>query len=276
MIRTLTLEWLKLKNYRVFWILLGMYLLALVVIAAGGGLFLDWLKSEGAEFNGIDPTILPIYDFPDIWQNLTYLASFGIILLTFIVIISVTNDLNYNTLRQNIIDGISKREYLMSKMMLIISLAAISTGLLFLLGIVFGSLFSHVWEAKYIFAELEFVAAYFYQIVLFCTMAFLLSLLIKKPGFVIVSLFLYSLMFEPIAVAIIENAPFSRDTWVVDAVQFLPIKSMNNLIALPFKRYFFYEVHDYISIKALFISLVWFAIYISSIIFILKKRDLKG
>lgn len=276
MIRPLTLEWLKLKNYRMFWILLGMYLLALIVIAAGGGLFLEWLKHEGADFNGIDPTILPIYDFPDIWQNLTYLASFGIILLTFIVIISVTNDINYNTLRQNIIDGISKREYLMSKMMLILSLAALSTMLLFVLGIIHGTLFSHVWGSRFIFDELEFVAVYFYQIVLFCTMAFLLSLILKKSGFVIVGLMLYALMFEPIATTILENAPFSRDTWAADIVQFFPIKSMNNLIKVPFGRYIFKEIHDNVSVRALAISLGWFVVYLSGIVFILKKRDLKG
>ncbi|HDO27491.1 MAG TPA: hypothetical protein ENH02_05180, partial [Bacteroidetes bacterium] len=68
MIRALKLEWLKVRNYRVFWILTGMYLLALLVITSGGVFFLEWLKSEGADFRGIDPTIVPIYDFPDIWQ----------------------------------------------------------------------------------------------------------------------------------------------------------------------------------------------------------------
>ncbi len=275
MIRTLTLEWLKLRNYKIFWILLGVYLLALIVIAAGGGLFLKWLKAEGAEFRGIDPTIFPIYDFPDIWQNMTYLASFGIILLTFIVIISVTNDISYNTLRQNIIDGISKREYLISKIMLILSLAIVSTSVLFILVIIHGALFSHVWESKFIFDELEFVAVYFYQIILFCTMAFFLSLIVKKSGFVIVALFLYTLMFEPIATTILENAPFSRDTWAASIVHYFPVKSMNNLIRPPFGRYIFHEIQDFVSIKAFIISLGWLLIYLSGIVFILKKRDLK-
>ncbi|MEA3443560.1 MAG: hypothetical protein U9R19_02415, partial [Bacteroidota bacterium] len=223
-----------------------------------------------------DPTIIPIYDFPDIWQNITYLASFGIILLVFILIISVSNDVTYNTMRQNIIDGISKSEFIKSKMMLILSLAALSTVLLFVLGIIHGAIYSHVWGSRFIFDELEFVAIYFYQIVLFCTMAFLLSLIIKKSGFVIVALFLYSLMFEPIVVAIFENAPFFKDGWMPAIVQFFPVKSMNNLIEVPFGRYIFMEISDNISIKAFIITFGWFAIYLSGIIFILKKRDLKG
>ena len=276
MIRTLKLEWLKLRNYRIFWILLTMYILALIVIAAGGGLFLEWLKKEGVDFDGIDPTILPIYDFPDIWQNITYLASFGIILLAFIVIISVNNDITYNTLRQNIIDGISKYEYIVSKMMLILSLSLLSTLVLFLLGIIHGALFSHVWGIGVIFDELEFVLVYFYQIIVFCTMAFFLSLIIKKSGFVIVALFLYSLMFEPIIAAIFENAPVFRDGIMPVIVQYFPVKSMNNLIDVPFGRYIFKEINDNVSIKVLLISFGWFVIYLSGIVFILKKRDLKG
>jgi ABC-2 type transport system permease protein len=53
---------------------------------------MQYLKNQGAEFNGIDPTILPLYDFPDVWQNMTYVATFFKIILAFIVIISVTNE----------------------------------------------------------------------------------------------------------------------------------------------------------------------------------------
>ncbi|MEJ2594307.1 MAG: hypothetical protein P8100_04105 [bacterium] len=95
MIRALKLEWLKVRNYRVFWILTAMYTFAVVIIASIGVFFLEWLKNLGAEFDGIDPTIIPIYDFPDIWQNTTYLASFAKVLLAFIVIISINNDITY-------------------------------------------------------------------------------------------------------------------------------------------------------------------------------------
>jgi hypothetical protein len=131
MIRSLKLEWLKVKHYRVFWVLMIMYLVALLIIASAGGLFLEWLKRMGADFQGIDPTMLPIFDFPDVWQNIAYLGSYVKIFAAFIVIISVNNDLTYNTLRQNVIDGISKKEYIMSKMSMIISMALVSTLFLF-------------------------------------------------------------------------------------------------------------------------------------------------
>lgn len=275
MIRALKLEWLKIRNYRVFWILTVMYLLALVIIASGGMLLLEWLKSEGADFRGINPTIVPIYDFPDIWQNTTYLATFVKVLLAFIVIISVNNDVTYNTLRQNIIDGISKKEYIYSKLLFIVTMAAISTLFLFVLGILNGSIYSHVWGLEYIFDEMEFLAVFFYEVIIYCTLAFLLSLIIKKAGFIIVVLFLYTLMFEPIATSIMINAPFFQDGIAPEIAQFFPIKSLNNLISVPFGRYVFMEIEDNVSIKALIIASGWFVFYLSSIFYILNKQDLK-
>lgn len=275
MIRALKLEWLKIRNYRTFWILVGMYSLALIIICFGGTFFLEYLKSQGADFNGIDPTILPIYDFPDIWQNITYLATFLKVLLAFIVIISVNNDQSYNTLRQNIIDGISKKEYLLGKLLLIASLAFISTFFLFLSGLINGALYSHVWGPSFILDELEFVFAYWYDIVVFCTLAMLLSLIIKKAGFVIIALTLYTLMFEPIVGLIMTEAPFMKNGIWPHLAPFLPIHALNDLIPVPFPKYIFREVEDNIPPSALTITTTWLAIYLVSINFILTRRDLK-
>jgi len=275
MIRAFKLEWLKIRNYKVFWILLGMYLLALVVISSFGVFFLEWLKAKGADFEGIDPTILPIYDFPDIWQNTTYLASFIKVLLGFIVIISINNDQSYLTMRQNVIDGISKREFLLSKLSLILFLGFVSTTFLFAAGLINGSIYSHVQGTTYIFDELEFLAAYFYDIVVFCTLAFLLTILIKKTGFVIIALTLYSLMFEPILGLFLEYQPQIQDTYWPKLLPYLPIKSLNNLIPVPFPRYFFQEIVDDVPMSAVAISTGWLSFYLGSIYFLLSRRDLK-
>lgn len=275
MIRAFKLEWLKLKHYTFFWILLGMYLLALVIICSLGVFFLEWLKRQGADFDGIDPTLLPIYDFPDIWQNTTYLASFVKVILAFIVIISATNDISYLTIRQNIIDGISKREFLLSKLSLIIFLAVFSTFFLFVIGFINGSIYSHVWGMSYIFDEMEFLLAYMFDIIVFCSFALILALIIKKAGFAIVFIFLYGIIFEPILTFIMTDAPWSRDTIWADIATFFPVKSMNGLIPVPYPKYIFREIEDNIPMKAILTSTAWLAIFQFSIYRYLVKRDLK-
>jgi ABC-2 type transport system permease protein len=274
MIRAFTLEWLKLKNYRVFWILFGLYLLAQLVITNGGIFILEWLKSQGADFEGIDPTILPIYDFPDIWQNSTWLGSFVKVLIAFIVIISVNNDLTYNTLRQNIIDGISKKEFLLSKFSIIIFISGVCTLVLFLSGLTAGLIYSHVTDLKYIFSELEFILAYFVQLVVFSMFAFAIALVIKKAGFAIVFVCLYTLFFEPITTAIMEYSPLN--VYTLDYVKFFPVYSINNLIDVPFPKYLFQEINDDVLWYEWLISISWGLIFTLFITYILNKKDLKA
>ncbi|MEQ9467110.1 MAG: ABC transporter permease [Ekhidna sp.] len=279
MIRAFKLEWLKLKHYRVFWILFGLYLLAQLIITNGGVFFLEWLKSKDVDFDGIDPTIVPIYDFPDIWQNSVWLASFVKVLISFIVIVSVNNELSYNTLRQNIIDGVSKREFLLSKLSLILFLAGVCTLVLFSSGMIAGLIYSHVTDLKYIFDEMEFLLAYFIQLVVFSLFAFSLAMVIKKAGFAIVFTMLYSLVFEPIITSILEFAPFAKG-YTAGIVKFFPIYSMEKLSGKiyesPFARYFFQEIKDYVLWYEWLIAIGWGAFFMLFITWILNKKDLKG
>jgi hypothetical protein len=153
-------------------------------------------------------------------------------------------------------------------------MAALSALILFVLGFINGSIYSHVFGIEYIFDEMEFLLVFFYEVIIYCTLAFLLSLIIKKAGFVIVALALYTFMFEPIGTTIMQHAPYFEDTVVRDIAQFFPIEALNNLITVPFGRYVFLEIDDNVSIKALLIATGWFVFYLSSIFYILKKRDL--
>ena len=273
MIRLFEIEWLKLKNYRIFWILVGMYFLGLIVILSSGMFLMQFMKNQGAEFNGIDPTIIPLYDFPDVWQNLTYVATFFKIILAFIVIISVTNEIGYRTLRQNIIDGLSKWEFLKSKIVLILGLSACATIFLFFEGLITGLIYSTVRYPELIFSEFEFLATYFLEVVTFLSLALLLGILLKKAGFAIVLIFMYTLIFEPFLTLNFEHNPWVKDymSW---SVPYFPIKALNNLIRVPFQRYIFMEIQDYVAIKDLAIVLFWLIIYQLSIFKLLQRRDL--
>ncbi len=178
-------------------------------------------------------------------------------------------------MRQNIIDGISKKEFILSKFSLIIFLAGVCTMVMFISGLITGFIYSSVTDLKYIFDELEYLLAYCYQLVVFSTMAFLIALMIKKAGFVIVFLFLYSSFIEPIVTAILQYADFAKDH-VAGLVKFFPVYSINNLVDVPFPKYIFMEIQDNILWHEWLIASAWLAIFLSLIVFILNKRDLKA
>lgn len=275
MIKSLKLEWLKVKYHPLIWVLFGMYLLALIILCFGGTFFLEWLKSEGEDFHGLDPTLLPIYDFPDIWQNSTSLASILRIFPAFIVIISVTNDISTQTLRQNIIDGISKTQFLTSKLALIISLSLLSAAIIGIAVMLNGRLYGHPGSQGLVAEGLPFLLAYAYDGITYGAFAFLLALTIKKPGFLIMALALYTLMFEPILAAFLRNHPDFRYTAWAGLPDYFPIGSINGLVPLPFSRYLFREITDFVPLKQLIITTIWLISYLSGIIFLLTRRDLK-
>ncbi len=272
MIRLLQIEWIKLKNYRPFWVLIGMYGLGMVVVCGGGRLFLQYLKSQGADFNGIDPTIIPLYDFPDIWQNLAFLATMFKVIPGFIVVITVANEARFRTLRQNVIDGLSKGEFLFSKLLFILALSIASTLLLFVLGLLLGQFFSHPDGLPYRFRSLDFLFAHFLAVLTYLNFALLLTLILPKAGLIIVGLFMYTYIFEPILSVILWNYPHFSN-WVREVPGYLPVTSQNNLIHFPFSRYVFYEIQDFVSVKETVIVTSWLLFNMSMSYGVLRWKD---
>ena len=142
MIELLSIDLKKLTKNRSFTILLSLYFFSLGVTAASGMEFLKWLKRKGVEFDEWDPTMIPIYHFPDIWHNLTYYALNFRFILALVVIISVANEFQFRTIRQNIIDGFSRWDFIKSKVATIVLLSLASTLFVFLIGLVTGLVYS--------------------------------------------------------------------------------------------------------------------------------------
>ena len=69
---------------------------------------------------------LGIFSFPGIWHNVTYVAGFFKFFLAILVAILVSGEYEYRTIRQNIIDGMSRLEFFKSKIitLFLISLTA--------------------------------------------------------------------------------------------------------------------------------------------------------
>jgi ABC-2 type transport system permease protein len=266
--RLLSIEWLKLKHYRPFWILTGLYFLVLTLVCSSVTLLFEYMQSQGADFNGISPVMIPFYDFADIWHNLTYLASFFKIFLGFIVVISICNEWSFRTIRQNIIDGMNKWEFLTSKLLIILALALFNAIYLIVLGLLLGSIYSPVTGPDVMFQNFEFVFAYFLDLFAFLVFSLFVGMLIKKTGFSIVLLALYSLFLEPIAYAILVNTYDG-----IAFYEFLPIRSFNKLIEIPYGKYLFREIKDYLVWHEVLIVVGYTALFFFGSFRMLKARD---
>jgi ABC-type transport system involved in multi-copper enzyme maturation permease subunit len=264
--RLFFIEWYKLKNHSPFWIFAGLHILILLLIFLSAKFFLDFLASKGEMINkAVDPAMVPVFVFPDIWHNMTYIAGFLKIIPAIYVIISVCNEISYGTMRQNIMNGLSRGEFMKSKFFLILILSLSVTLFLLVAGLTLGFIYTREIVMHYIIKYSGFLAAYFLQVTVYQLIAFLLALLIKRTGLTMGLLIIYTYIVEPIIVFRIKSG------WIKGL---FPLKAINNLIRFPFGRYMFRETQDYVAIQDLSIVLAYAVLFIFLIYLVLRKRDL--
>jgi len=267
MLHLLQIDLKKLTSYRTFWVVCGLYFFTLGTTTASGMEFLKWLVSMGASFGAeINITRIPFYHFPDVWQNITFVSGFFKAILSFMVVISITNEFSYRTVRQNVIDGLSRSQFLISKVLTNALLSAMSTIMVFVIALITGMIYSPSIIVGDVLTDLEFFLAYFLEVFAFLSFALLLGIIIQRSGLTIVILVL-SRMIEAIIMANIDD-------YVPWMIPFLPMESISNLVPMPFPRYVFQEIQDYVSITSVLIAGAWTFIFNYLAYLKLKKSDI--
>jgi len=270
MIRLLKIELQKLWPNRAFRWMSTLYLIAMVIIAVGVMPFLNYLKSKIEDFDidGVDPTIIPFYEFPDIWQNLTSVVIYFKVLLAFSLIFSITNEFTYRTIRQNVIDGMSKFEFVWSKIILVGFLALASTVTLFVLGLITGLMYSSEISLALIFEDVYFLLAFFLQLFAFLIFTLFVSVLIKRA---IITMFLMIFWIWAVENGLYVWGQVKNHEWIE---YLLPVKSINAVIHNPFPKYVFMEIQDFVTFPEIALALGWGALFYWATTRLIVKRDL--
>lgn len=257
----------KLVNYRTFWVVGGLYFLTLGLGAASGMEFLKWLGRTFEDFGQeINIKRIPLYHFPDIWLNLIWTAGLLKVVLAVMVVISITNEYTYRTIRQNIIDGLSRSQFLYSKILTNLLFSGISVVMIFVIALVTGMIYSPVIDMEQMVTDMEFLPLYFLELFFFLSYALMLGILIQRAGLTII-LLLLSQAIEAIIAAKVDN-------YFPSLIQFFPMRSLWNLIEWPFPRYAFQEIRDYIDYGAVAVVVVWIFIFNFISYQKLKRSDL--
>ena len=183
MLRLLKIELLKLIPYRTFKILFVVYSLLMVLVLFAG----KNLGGGGEEGLTSDKVL----GFPNIWNYYTLYACYFNIILAILVIFVTCNEYTYRTLRQNVIDGLLRSETVTGKILLVILLSVISTVILFLSGIIAGSVYSTPETRSDMFGHSGFVFAYFVQSLGMMAMGLFFGTLFKRTGLAVIIFLLF-------------------------------------------------------------------------------------
>lgn len=277
MLRLLQIEFIKLWNSRASRILIISYFVLLTSIALIAAIKFD---IGPVQFHLADQGI---FNFPYIWHFNTYVTALFKLFLAIVIVSMISNEYSNKTIKQNLIDGLSKKEFILSKFLTVISLALISTVFVFVISMILGLIYSDFNELSIIFSDLEFLPAFFIKLVGFFSFCLFLGMLVKRSAFALGFLIIWVIL-EQLIFGLLGWQFVSWDTARI-IKGFFPLEAMANLIEEPFSRLksvqtvadqvgekfvLDYHVHWYEVITVL----IWTAIFIYLSYAILKKRDL--
>ena len=225
-----------------------------------------------------------IFNFPFIWHFNTYIAAILRFFLAIVIVSMMANEYSYGTLKQNLIDGMSKKELVLSKFLTVVAFALASTVFVFVMSLILGLCFSSYTEVSIIFSDLEYVLAFFVKLTGFFSLCLFLGILVKRSAFAIGFLLVLSIA-EGIANGILTFKIFPDSPIAGYITQFFPLEAMSNLIVEPFSRLSLVKTigsqigventKDYgVAFTTILIVLAWVCILNLLSYKILKKRDL--
>jgi ABC-type transport system involved in multi-copper enzyme maturation permease subunit len=228
-----------------------------------------------------------IFNFPYIWHFNTYMAAILKFFLLLVIVSMMSNEYSYKTLKQNLIDGLSKKEFILSKFYTVIAFAAISTVFVFVVSLVLGLMYSDYNEIAIILSDLEYLLAFFIKLVGFFSFGLFLGILVKRSAFAVGAMLVWLIgesMFKGYLFYALRNADNTSEQ-VNNIMQFLPLEAMANLIKEPFSRLgavksianqvgeTFTKSYSVELLNILIVS-AWTFVFIYLSYALLKKRDL--
>jgi ABC-2 type transport system permease protein len=220
--RLLRIEWLKIKNYRTFWILLA---IIVVSIPSYNYVIFDFITNR-LQVNGQSILGNP-FSFPEVWQTVGFHSSFMIFIPALLIITLMTNEFTYRTQRQNIIDGWSRTQFINVKLFEVLLLSLLVTLIVFCTILYFG--FSNKKNEGDAFAwkNVRFLFYFFVQMISYSMIAFLCAMLIKRAGLAMGVFFIYMILEQFVVV-------FFREKYKITAVNYMPEEVTDKLIPFPF------------------------------------------
>ncbi len=226
-----------------------------------------------------------IFNFPFIWHFNTYIAAWLKFFLAIVIVSMMANEYSYGTLKQNLIDGLSKKEFVLSKFLTVVLFALCSTIFVFVMSLILGLCFSSYNEFDVILMDLDYLLAFFVKLTGFFSFCLFLGILVKRSAFALGFLLVWSII-EGIIKGVLAFKIFPNSNTDDYIMQFLPLEAMSNLIVEPFTRLSViksigtqmmgventkdYGVHYF----SVLIVLVWTFLFVYFSYKILKNRDL--
>jgi len=265
MLHLLELEWKKQKDFILFKILL----IAYAVFLPGALMIGKKIPVMEGGANMFNPQVM-LFHFPTVWDWLGYTGNWLVFfVLGFLGVLLITNEHTYRTLRQNIITGLHRREFLLSKVYFMLAICLAFTAYYSLCAIVIGSLHADTLYFTTIFLNWDMMPRYLLMCLGYMSFGLLVGVLVKRTGIALFVYLTYAMFLEPVLrwalhLRLLKNK----------SMNFYPLNSFEDLCPVPFTQQAesFLKENDFTMFLSPLEAVVSSCVYIALFIFIAYKR----
>jgi len=226
-----------------------------------------------------------MFMFPNVWGLFSWFASwFNLLFLGIIIAVLGGNEFAFRTARLQVTNGLSRNELLLSKIILILLVAAWGMILVFLSSTVTGLIFSDGLTLQKIFEGSYIVLVYFVQAVGYMCFALLMASLFKSNALSIMMYLLYFIMIEPLFRLFFPKVirpyfPVKIISGLTPVPEFLSLTSESQFITSSGKNQLDFDaiglmpssIPGYLSF---ILSLVYIGLFVVLTWLIIKRKDL--
>ncbi|GMV77928.1 MAG: ABC transporter permease [Chitinophagaceae bacterium] len=204
MLSLIKTEWLKLKKYKAFWWMFGIVMLTYPGINLIFYSVYENITVKGGMASELAKMLIGNpYAFPEVWHSVAYFSSWFVIIPVVLVIMIISNEYTYKTNRQNIIDGWTRKEFILSKLFDVLIVAVVSTLMYVIISIFFGVRYSSELELTRWSEQIKYIFLFLLQTFAQLSLAFFVGFLLRR-SFIALGVFIfYYIIVEPALRALI-------------------------------------------------------------------------
>ncbi len=213
--RLLHIEQIKLLNYNPFRITIGLYFIAFSL----GLLIYPAVDKEIPVISLSD-----LFRFPDVWMFLTWVTEPYNVLLALIIIMITTKEFSNHTFKTQIVFGLSRKDLLLQKLLLIVVLSFFATLLLGLTSLTLGLIYSYKLTFKIALENTWILGRYMMVAFAYMSFGLLIALLIKNTAMSLLTFLGLRVFVDPVLFLILRKYEIK---W------YLPFRTTTRLTPIP-------------------------------------------
>lgn len=264
MINLLKLEWNKFNKNSVVRMLFFIYLLIFPIIML-------IFKDDNTVPNNplLDPK--SIFQYPGIWEWLGYIGNWMVFfILGFMIVYMISIEVTYKTMRQNVITGLTRLDYFLSKFGLVLVFSIGATLYYTLIGYLMGFTSDESYTLSQVFDNEYAIPRFFLMCLGYLSFAMFIGFAIKNSGLAVLTYLAYGIMLEPIIRIFGHQKIFEGSSH-----NYYPLNAMEDLAPMPIPNSGIKETIGFLEYShASIATIIYIVIFLALTYYIFKKRDI--